>query len=63
VNLIGYGSLYNVDYWILRNSWGTSWGVDGYMLLGRGNNPSTGKPYNNGAGQCGVLSIPSYPQL
>jgi len=35
VNLVGYG--YDSDtkstYFILRNSWGTSWGEDGYMRI------------------------------
>lgn len=61
VGLVGYGSLNGVDYYILRNSWGASWGVGGYMYLGRGNDPATGRPYNNGAGQCGVLGEASYP--
>jgi len=57
VALVGYGSLDNLDYYILRNSWGTSWGSNGYMYLGRGDQ------YNNGAGQCGVLMEGSYPVL
>jgi KDEL-tailed cysteine endopeptidase len=63
VALVGYGSLNGIDHYILRNSWGTSWGVGGYMYLGRGNDPATGKPYNNGAGQCGVLGEASYPVM
>ena len=59
VGLVGYSS----DYYILRNSWGSSWGNQGYMYLGKGNDPATGKPYNNGAGQCGVLMEASYPVL
>jgi len=56
VALVGYGSSDdNIDYYILRNSWGSSWGSDGYMYIGRGSE------YNNGAGQCGVLSDASYP--
>ena len=51
----------NLVYYILRNSWGTSWGSNGYMYLGRGNDPLSGNPYNNGGGQCGVLSEGSYP--
>ena len=61
VGIVGYGTMSGIDYYILRNSWGTSWGVDGYMYLGRGNDPATGKPYNSGAGQCGVLGQVSYP--
>jgi KDEL-tailed cysteine endopeptidase len=61
VGLVGYGTLNGLDHYILRNSWGTSWGSSGYMYLGRGNDPATGKPYNNGAGQCGVLGEGSYP--
>jgi C1A family cysteine protease len=61
VGLVGYGSMSGVDYYILRNSWGKTWGVEGYMYLGRGNDPTTGKPYNGGAGQCGVLGEASYP--
>jgi hypothetical protein len=30
------------------------------MLIGKGND-LTGKPYNNGAGQCGLLMEGSYP--
>jgi len=54
VNLIGYGTNKNGDYYILRNSWGTSWGENGYMYLPRGD-------YNNGDGQCGVLLEGVYP--
>ena len=52
-----------MDYYILKNSWGSSWGNSGFMYLGRGNDPSTGQSYNNGAGQCGVLGMASYPSL
>jgi hypothetical protein len=63
VLLVGYGSQNNQDYYILKNSWDVTWGQSGYILLARGNDPSTNKPYNNGAGQCGVLSQGSYPSL
>ena len=63
VALVGYGSQNGLDYYILRNSWGQSWGDGGYMRIGRGNDPATGKPYNNGAGQCGLLMEGSYPVL
>lgn len=59
VALVGYGA----DYYILRNSWSASWGSSGYMYIGKGNDPATGKPYNGGKGQCGVLMQGSYPVL
>lgn len=65
VLLVGYGtdSASGLDYYILKNSWGTSWGSSGYVYLGKGNDPVTGKPYNGGKGQCGVLMEASYPTL
>ena len=64
VLLVGYSSNNGQDYYILKNSWGTSWGNEGgYMFLGKNNDPTTGKPYNNGAGQCGVLSMASFPSV
>jgi len=49
VNLVGYGTDTGKNYWILRNSWGTSWGEEGYMRIIRGKN------------ECGLDSVPSYP--
>jgi len=52
---VGYGTLNGNDYWKVKNSWGTSWGMDGYILLTR--NTGTFKK----SGECGMLSEPSYP--
>ena len=37
--IVGYGTDEDdTDYWIVRNSFGTSWGMDGYMFIERGVN-------------------------
>jgi hypothetical protein len=59
VLLVGY----TPDSYILKNSWGTSWGDRGYIYLGKGIDPATGNKYNGGHGQCGVLMEASYPNL
>lgn len=30
-NVVGWGTSGSTEYWIMRNSWGTSWGEKGYM--------------------------------
>lgn len=57
VLLVGYGFFDGVDYWKVKNSWSTSWGDNGYILLGKG------PDYNGGDGQCGLLLQGSYPLL
>ena len=54
---VGYGSLNGEDYYLVKNSWGTTWGQNGYIMLGRGDE------YNNGNGQCGMLMQASYPSV
>ena len=57
VLIVGYGSENNLDYYLVKNSWSTTWGDKGYIKLGRG------KQYNSGDGQCGLLLQGSYPVL
>ena len=62
VLLVGYGNMNGLDYYIMKNSWSTSWGSQGYMYMGKGVDAS-GKSYNGGKGQCGVLMQGVYPVL
>jgi len=50
---VGYGSMGENQYWKVKNSWGTSWGMDGYILLEKGKDQE--------GGQCGILLSASYP--
>jgi len=62
VLLTGYGTMNGLDYYIMKNSWDVTWGSQGYMYMARGLDAS-GKPYNGGKGQCGVLMQGVYPVL
>lgn len=38
VQLVGYNSTASTPYWIVRNSWNTDWGIEGYIWLEMGEN-------------------------
>lgn len=54
VLIAGYGTLDGTDYWLVKNSWGTGWGDEGYIRIERSD--STNDP-----GICGIAMQPSYP--
>lgn len=55
VLLVGYGydKLYEMDYWIVKNSWGSSWGENGYIRIQRN--------IDDLRGLCGIAMDPSFP--
>ncbi|KAG6509794.1 hypothetical protein ZIOFF_027800 [Zingiber officinale] len=54
VAVVGYGVTQDgTKYWIVKNSWGTSWGEQGYIRMKRG--------IPNRRGTCGIAMSASYP--
>jgi len=55
VEIVGYGedAGSGKKYWIVRNSWGESWGEQGYVKILRSES-------SNDIGICGVVAEPSF---
>ena len=56
VLIVGYGEENGIKYWLVKNSWSTTWGDKGYVKIARSD--STNDP-----GICGIAMQPSFPSV
>lgn len=56
VLIVGYGEENGQKYWLVKNSWSTSWGDNGYVKIARSDS-------ENDKGICGIAMDPSFPTI
>jgi C1A family cysteine protease len=56
VLITGYGEENGQKYWNVKNSWGTSWGENGYIKIARSESESD-------PGICGIAKSPTFPSV
>jgi len=57
VTAVGYGAEDGKEFWLIKNSWGATWGESGYMKMSIQSNNEEDE------GQCGIQSFASIPIL
>ena len=49
---IGYGTYEGEEYYLVKNSWGPSWGMEGFFMIARGS-----------SNMCGLATQANYPVI